>query len=324
MATKTDKSIKRNKRRNSGFKRGMKKIFITFATVLSIIVLFNVTKTLEDIFGRKNIENSKIEYYVNIADEVSESKAQVSWKDILAIESVKNDGDLSEVRKSESIKIGEKFLVKDKDKSGNTSYKVKKLDDVLNELQFNDVQKEEVKQSITDLEYVFLGKTLSENDYRILFIKDMEDAAIQNYYEYGILPSITISQAILESGWGNSALTKKSNNLFGIKADNRWNGEKVGIETTENYDDKIVANFRSYRSLKESVRDYGKFLTDNSRYRKHGLFNSNFYVDQAQALEDAGYSTKINENGEKIYADMLIGVIKNYNLQLIDNKVMEK
>ena len=191
-------------------------------------------------------------------------------------------------------------------------------------MQFNDVQKEEVKQSITDLEYVFLGKTLSENDYRILFIKDMEDAAIQNYYEYGILPSITISQAILESGWGNSALTKKSNNLFGIKADNRWNGEKVGIETTENYDDKIVANFRSYRSLKESVRDYGKFLTDNSRYRKHGLFNSNFYVDQAQALEDAGYSTKINENGEKIYADMLIGVIKNYNLQLIDNKVMEK
>lgn len=211
----------------------MKKIFITITTILSIIVLFNVTKTLEDLFGSKNIGNSKVEYYVNIADKVSDGKAQVSWKDILAIESVKNDGDLSEVRKNDSIKIGERFLVKDKDEEGKAIYKVKKLDNVLNELNFTEVQKEEVHQNISDLEYVFLGKTLDKNDYRVLFIKQMEDAAIENYYEYGILPSITISQAILESGWGNSVLTKKSNNLFGIKADKRWNGDKFGIETTE-------------------------------------------------------------------------------------------
>ncbi|GAA0242779.1 glycoside hydrolase family 73 protein [Metaclostridioides mangenotii] len=324
MPNKTEKSIKKNKRRNSRFKRGMKKIFITITTVLSIIVLFNVTKTLEDLFGSKDIENAKVEYYVNIADKVSDGKAQVSWKDLLAIESVKNDGDLSEVRKNDSLKIGERFLIKDKDEEGKTIYKVKKLDNVLNELNFTEVQKEEVHQNISDLEYVFLGKKLDKNDYRVLFIKQMEDAAVENYYEYGILPSITISQAILESGWGNSVLTEKSNNLFGIKADKRWNGDKFGIETTENYNDKIVANFRSYSSLKDSVRDYGKFLTENSRYTKHGLFESKLYTDQAQSLEDAGYSTKINERGEKIYADMLIEVIKNYNLQIIDNKVMEE
>jgi len=112
MPNKTEKSIKKNKRRNSRFKRGIKTIFITITTILSIIVLFNVTKTLEELFGSKNIEDSKVEYYVNIADKVSDGKAQVSWKDILAIESVKNDGDLSEVRKNDSIKIGEKFLIK--------------------------------------------------------------------------------------------------------------------------------------------------------------------------------------------------------------------
>ena len=38
----------------------------------------------------------------------------------------------------------------------------------------------------------------------------------------------------------------------------------------------------------------------------------------AQALEDAGYATKKNENGELIYADTLIDLIREYNLQLLD------
>ena len=51
------------------------------------------------------------------------------------------------------------------------------------------------------------------------------------------------------------------------------------------------------------------------------MFDSKHYITQAQALENAGYSTKENQNGEKVYADVLVNVIRNYNLQLIDNKV---
>lgn len=40
----------------------------------------------------------------------------------------------------------------------------------------------------------------------------------------GILASLTIAQAILESGWGTSELATKANALFGIKADARWSG----------------------------------------------------------------------------------------------------
>ena len=46
-----------------------------------------------------------------------------------------------------------------------------------------------------------------------------------------ILPSLTIAQAILESSNGNSGLTKKANNLFGMKG--AYKGEYVTMSTKE-------------------------------------------------------------------------------------------
>lgn len=150
------------------------------------------------------------------------------------------------------------------------------------------------------------------------FIETISDGAISNYNKYGILPSITMAQAILESGWGNSELAVTHNNLFGIKADSRWNGAIATIATSENYNDSTIANFRKYDNINESIEDHGKFLYENSRYAEYGLFNGNDYKSQAQALEDAGYSTVKNENGEPIYADKLISLIEKYNLMQYD------
>lgn len=161
-------------------------------------------------------------------------------------------------------------------------------------------------------------ETLKLEKEKIEFIKSIEEEAQKSYKEYGVLPSITISQAILESGWGQSELTKDSNNLFGIKAGEGWNGESVEVMTTENYSDKISARFRKYNSLDDSIEDHAKFLKENQRYTEHGLFNGKDYKEQAQALEDAGYSTKKNEQGEAIYADMLIDLIERYDLYLVD------
>ena len=150
------------------------------------------------------------------------------------------------------------------------------------------------------------------------FIETISDGAISYYNKYGILPSITMAQAILESGWGNSELAVTHNNLFGIKADSRWNGAIATIATSENYNDSTIANFRKYDNINESIEDHGKFLYENSRYAEYGLFNGNDYKSQAQALEDAGYSTVKNENGEPIYADKLISLIEKYNLMQYD------
>ncbi|MBM6838529.1 mannosyl-glycoprotein endo-beta-N-acetylglucosamidase, partial [Clostridium saudiense] len=60
---------------------------------------------------------------------------------------------------------------------------------------------------------------------------------------------------------------------------------------------------------------------ENERYRVNGLFDGKEYKSQAQSLEDAGYSTAEDENGDKIYADKLINVIQKYNLMIFDSKV---
>lgn len=166
------------------------------------------------------------------------------------------------------------------------------------------------------------NKEVYSNTYidseKMAFIESISEGATSNYNKYGILPSITIAQAILESGWGKSELAVTYNNLFGIKADLRWSGAVATIVTNENYNDSTVANFRKYDSINESIEDHGNFLYENSRYAEYGLFDGKDYKAQAQALENAGYSTVKNEDGDPIYADKLISLIEKYNLMQYD------
>ncbi|MEG0198818.1 MAG: hypothetical protein RR676_16950, partial [Acinetobacter sp.] len=97
-----------------------------------------------------------------------------------------------------------------------------------------------------------------------------------------------------------------------------WDGKVTEVITTENYSDKVVAKFRKYNSLEDSIKDHAKFLKENKRYEEGGLFLSDDYKEQAQSLENAGYSTKKNESGESIYADMLVDLIERYKLNLMD------
>lgn len=285
----------------------------------------NIFRMVKELYFGRDIEGSKIEYYIDIADEIGEKKVQLNWKELLAIESVQNDGDLQNIKKNDSLKIANKFVEKKENSEGKTVYTKKDLDTVLNELAFQSSQKIKVKSMVSSLEDVFLGsERISKNDYRIEFIDKMKDPSIENYKQYKVLPSITIAQAILESGWGGSKLTKQCNNLFGIKADKRWSGESKSFSTGENYNDVIVASFRVYPSFEESIIDHGKFLNENARYKNNNLFAKDFYKSQAQALENAGYSTKKNSDGEAVYADMLIEIIQKYNLQIIDSEVIGK
>lgn len=59
-------------------------------------------------------------------------------------------------------------------------------------------------------------------------------------------------------------------------------------------------------------------MSENPRYSEYGLFEKKNYKNQAQALEDAGYSTAKDKNGQLIYAEKLIGIIEKYNLMQYD------
>lgn len=167
---------------------------------------------------------------------------------------------------------------------------------------------------------VYVNSYLNEEENS--FINLILDGAIENYKEYKILPSITIGQAILESGWGKSELAVSHNNLFGIKADSRWDGAVAAINSKENYNDSYISNFRKYDSIEESIEDHGKFLFDSDRYRDNGLFEGKTYIEQAQVLEDAGYSTAKDESGVPIYADKLIAIIEKYHLMDYDKQIV--
>ncbi|MGL4913607.1 MAG: glycoside hydrolase family 73 protein, partial [Romboutsia sp.] len=296
-----------------------------YSILICVVASFFITKQIENVYKRKNIESTKIEYYMDIADEVSDLNTQVNWKDIMAIEMAIYKGDLTKVRKKDSLNIGKKFIKKEKDDSGDYVYLVNDFESVLNKLNMDKKARKDAISYRSEIENIYLvNKDLAADSKQVKFISRIKTIAIENYNTYKVLPSITIAQCILESGWGESDLSTNSNNLFGIKADKRWDGKSIDVSTSENYDDKIVASFRVYNSIEDSIRDHGKFLSENKRYGEHGLFTAKHYTTQAQALEDAGYSTKKDDKGNAIYADMLINLIRNYNLQLIDWEVQLK
>lgn len=147
------------------------------------------------------------------------------------------------------------------------------------------------------------------------FISSVKDGAIASMKAHGVLASITIAQAILESSWGNSTLAREGKNLFGIKAMGGWRGEKKSYATYEYYNGKktlINDFFRVYNSFAESIEDHALFLVNNFRYKQHGFFNAKDYVGQANALQEAGYATA------PTYAQSLINVIKQYGLDKYD------
>ena len=84
------------------------------------------------------------------------------------------------------------------------------------------------------------------------FIERVGALAAADMKKSGVLASLTIAQAILESGWGKSGLTVKANALFGIKAGTSWKGRVYSTKTQECYDGvnftTVTALFRAYDS----------------------------------------------------------------------------
>lgn len=145
------------------------------------------------------------------------------------------------------------------------------------------------------------------------FINSIKDQAIKDYNKYNILPSVTIAQAILESSWGNSELTKNSNNLFGIKSNETWQGKTVVFPTKEYVDNvsiTIYASFKSYNSYSESIEDHSMLLNEK---RYEAVKNSSNYIDACYSLYNCGYATNPK------YSELLIKIIQCFNLDTYDN-----
>lgn len=143
------------------------------------------------------------------------------------------------------------------------------------------------------------------------YIAKYSSIAMDEMRKYKIPASITLAQGVLESRSGQSGLTKKSNNHFGIKCHKGWNGGK-----TYHDDDAKGECFRVYKHPEKSFRDHSLFLAERTRYSDLFELKITDYKGWAKGLKKAGYAT------DKAYPQKLISIIEKYELYDYDDMVL--
>lgn len=128
---------------------------------------------------------------------------------------------------------------------------------------------------------------------------------------HNVVPSLTLSQAILESGWLKSCIGGFA--CFGVKG-------KGMLCTTQEYINgewkTIKDNFVTYNSYEDSFKGYYAFLENNPRYRKNGVFGEWNYQQACKNIFKAGYATG------KDYDLTLIGIINQFKLYEYDKQAL--
>lgn len=149
------------------------------------------------------------------------------------------------------------------------------------------------------------------------FFNKLKPYVIQDAKTTKILASLTAAQAYIESNKGNSGLTQKANNLFGIKG--TYNGQSVTMMTTEYYNGvkcRVSAAFRKYPSWLESINDHSGLFNRLARYKN--LRGETDYVKACNNVKADGYATS------PTYATTLISTINRFKLYEWDREVLGK
>jgi hypothetical protein len=145
--------------------------------------------------------------------------------------------------------------------------------------------------------------SFSQKEKAIAYVEKYKEIAISEMQRTGVPAAVTLAQGILESKYGESDLSKESNNHFGIKCKLDWNGEKVYHD-----DDLRQECFRKYNTVEASYKDHSDFLKSRPHYSSLFSLNPTDFQAWAYGLKKAGYAT------ERDYPEMLIKVINDYNL----------
>jgi len=151
------------------------------------------------------------------------------------------------------------------------------------------------------------------------FIQTIGQAAVKYYDKYKILPSLTIAQAILESGYGKTQLAKECYNYFGMKWVAGCNCAFKTYLTREQRADGTVytvnAKFRKYDNLENGIKGYYDFL-QYARYKN--LKGITDYKKACNLIRQDGWATDIN------YTNKLIKLIEQHNLTKYDKTASSK
>jgi hypothetical protein len=148
------------------------------------------------------------------------------------------------------------------------------------------------------------------------FINWAAPMAQTTFAAFRVPASVTLAQAILESGWGHSSLTVDGNSYFGMKCFGSPGTIATGCRPYQTYECdagcySTSASFRVYLAAKYSFIDHANQLASMSRYAN--AFNYVNNPDQfAVEIHRGGYATS------PTYADDLIRLMRQYDLYRFD------
>jgi flagellum-specific peptidoglycan hydrolase FlgJ len=143
------------------------------------------------------------------------------------------------------------------------------------------------------------------------FIDQVAPGAVATQRKYGVPASVTIAQAIDESGWGQSLLATQDHNLFGIKGTGPAGSDL--LPTQEFSGGRMIdttAPFRIYHDIGQSIEAHGKLLA-RSEYFTHAMSNKHQPNAFAAALTGV-YAT------DPAYGTKLVDLMQRYDLYRFD------
>jgi flagellum-specific peptidoglycan hydrolase FlgJ len=151
----------------------------------------------------------------------------------------------------------------------------------------------------------------SETSAEQAFIAEVAPGAMATQREYGVPAAVTIAQAILESGWGQSYLASTDHNLFGMKGRGPAGSDALPTQEYENGQwVNTVALFRVYDNYSQSIADHGQLLA-TSGYYKRAMADGQNANAFANALTGV-YAT------DPTYGSKLISLMSDYDLYQYD------
>jgi peptidoglycan hydrolase FlgJ len=136
--------------------------------------------------------------------------------------------------------------------------------------------------------------------------------------QIGLDPKALLAQAAVETGWGkymiHSGNGQNTHNLFGIKADRNWTGNKAVVDSIE-FDQGVATTskspFRAYENFTDALQDYVNFVQQSPRY-ENALKKSSQPSQYFDELQQAGYAT------DPAYADKIMSVLNSELLSSFD------
>ena len=153
-----------------------------------------------------------------------------------------------------------------------------------------------------------------ETDAQQYFIDVMVGKCRERCTAAGILPSLCIAQACVESAYGTSELAVNANNLFGIKAGSGWSGQTYTKNTQEWDGSKYItvsAAFRAYDTMVACVEDYLDKITTMDRYKN--LVGCTDIREACRLIREDGWATS------PTYTETLLARVDKHNLTQYDS-----